>query len=68
MMLSSIRNSLCTIIVKVTGFVTSCLTWSLGDRFRSYPLLSVVSAFQCVSFMRLRQALTWVAMNNRKSI
>jgi len=45
MALSSMWNSLCTIIVKVTGFVTSSLTRSLGDRMRSFPTLSVVSAF-----------------------
>jgi len=43
MTLSSMWNFLCTIIVKVTGFVTSSLTRSLGDRMRSYPTLSVVS-------------------------
>jgi len=64
MTLSSMWNSLCAIIVKVTGFVTSCLTRSFGDRIRSYPTLSVVSAFQCVSFMWLRRALTWGAMKN----
>jgi len=50
MALSSMCNSLCTIIVKVTGFVTSGLTRSLGDRIRSYPTLSVVSEFQYDSF------------------
>jgi len=51
MTLTSMWNSVCTIIVKVTDFVTSSLTRSLGDRMRSYPTLSVVSAFLCVSFM-----------------
>jgi len=64
MTLSSMWNSLCTIIAKVTGFVTSSLTRSLGDRIRSYPTLSVVSAFQCVSVMWLRRALTWGALNS----
>jgi len=45
MTLSSMWNSLCTIIVKVTGFVTSSLKRSLGDRIRFYPTLSGVSAF-----------------------
>jgi len=66
MALSSMWNSLCTIIVKVTGFVTSSLTRRLGDRMRSFPTQSVVSAFLCVSFMWLRQALTWGAMNFAK--
>jgi len=66
MTLSSMWNSLCTIIIKVTGFVTSSLTRSLGDRIRSFPTLSVVPAFECVSFMWLRHALTWGAMNNCK--
>jgi len=45
MTLSSMWNHLCTIIVKVTGFVTSSLTRSLGDRILSYPTLSVVAVF-----------------------
>jgi len=39
------ENALYTIIVKVAGFVTPSLARSLGDRIRSYPTLSVVSAF-----------------------
>ena len=35
-----------------------CVARSRGDRIHSYPTLSIVSAFQCVSFMWLRQALT----------